>query len=532
MRLLLFAALINSVALAAPLTLTDGFEPHPFSTRVQLQNGNVSMLDTPWKKCGTSSTTKEAAFTFTLTAPMSDLELKVDAPGVLIGPDGGFVCLKGEPMRFNSWPAGTWKVQLFSGSIGLGANVTLSQPSRVQKAAQAAKEKADAAKAEKEALAQSFREARFGEAPRIDLGKLTEPMVFDVVTSDEARGPEGLGLCRGLPLHPSFFLTGRAREVELFVWHGPKKLEVQLAGPLEAVRIKGAKSDDGDDDDGRAVDAHFACEENFPWHAERLKGTVAFFLTSKKPSETVTLVAWPRFQHVDITWAPRPLPESVPLGAQRELSRHYPLADAEQRHTDINGTWLPQRVEGFFRTAPRTLFVSIAKDTEADADGKPVKLTPGEPLLVRSWGKEQVALNRLDGTHVTVEPQDVVELPTPAVLPPNLTTPPPLKTVDDALYYATDSEKALVEKYTRLEEELNGCVGGWMEKHDPTWGKSYDLVFNNGQTMSERKFKEADRVCGLPKVEAAGKKLVVDVGASLKKNLAAYRKALVARFAK
>jgi len=46
-------------------------------------------------------------------------------------------------------------------------------------------------------------------------------------------------------------------------------------------------------------------------------------------------------------------------------------------------------------------------------------------------------------------------------------------------------------------------------------------VFSNGQTMSERKFKEADAVCGLPKVEAAGKKLVGEVSGSLKKNLAA-----------
>lgn len=532
MRLPLLTCLVSaSVAFAGPLSLTDGFEPHPFSQRVQLPNGNVSMLDTPWKKCGTSDTTREPAFVFTLPAAMSDLELLVDAPGVLIGPDGGFVCLRGNPIRFASWPAGTWKVQLISSTLTLGANITLSQPTRVQQAAEAAKAKKAEAQAAKDALEQAFREARFGEAPRIDLGKLTEPVVFDVTTSDAARGPSGLGLCQGLPLRPSFFLTGRARDVEVFVWRGPRKLEVQLAGPLEQVRVAGQKSDD-DDDEGGAVDVHFTCEEDFPWHAERLKGTVAFFLTGKKPSEPVTLVAWDRSRRVDPTWAPRPLPESVPLGPQRALSVHYPLADAEARHTDLSGNWLPQQVEGFFRTAPRTLFVSVGKDAEANADGKPVKLTPGEPLLVRSWGKEEVSLNRLDGTYVTVERQDVVELPSPAVLPTNLTAAPAIKTVDDALYYATDNEKAFVERYTKLESELNGCVGAWMEKNDPTWGKSYDLVFSNGQTMSERKFKQADAVCGWPKVEAAGKKLVGEVSGSLKKNLAAYRKALVARFAK
>lgn len=523
--------LLPCVGFAGPLTLTDGFEPHPFSQRVQMPNGNVSMLDTPWKKCGTSDTTREPSFVFTLPAAMSDLELVVDAPGVLIGPDGGFACLRGGPTRFSSWPAGMWKIQLFSSSISLGANITLSQPSRVQKAADAAKAKVAAAQAAKDELDKAFREARFGEAPRIDLGKLTEPVVFDVTTSDAARGPEGLGFCRGLPLHPSFFLTGRAHDVELFVWHGPRKIEVQVAGPLEKVRVAGQKSDDGDEEGG-AVDAHFTCEEDFPWRADRLRGTVAFFLTSKKPSESVTLIAWDRSQRIAPTWAPRPLPESVPLGPQRALSNYYPLADAEQRHTDINGNWMPQQVEGFFRTAPRTLFVSVGKDAEANADRKPVKLTPGEPLLVRSWGKEEVSVNRLDGTYVTVETQDVVELPTPAVLPGNLTAPPVIKDVHDALYYATDAEKVFVERYTKLEDELNGCVGGWMEKHDPTWGKSYDLVFSNGQTMSERKFKEADAACGLPKVEAAGKKLVGEVSGSLKKNLAAYRKALVARFAK
>lgn len=360
------------------------------------------------------------------------------------------------------------------------------------------------------------------------MGKLTAPVAFDVVNSDGAQGPGGLGLCARQPLHPSFYVSGDAREVELLLWRGGKKVETIVAGPLEAAHPATAATDD--EDAAGAVDVHFNCEASFPLTFRPMSGTWAVFITGRTPSMPMTLVAWRKGTRVDLAWAPRPLPESLPLGPERELSRHYPLSGAEQRHTDLVGVWLPERVEGFFRHAPRTLFVSVGPDVEADADGKPLKLVAGEPLLVREWGKTRSSVNRLDGARVEVETRLLIELPTPATLPANLTAPPAAKTVRDALYSAGENEQAFVDRYNKLEEDLNACVGEWMSKHDPTWGKSYDLVYSNGETVSDRKFKQADGACGLAKVEAAGKKLVSDVNASLKKNLAAYRKALVERF--
>ncbi len=95
---------------AAPLRLQDGFAGHPFETHVELKNGNASMYDKGWNKCGQSSTTEAPAFEFELTQPMDDLDVTVTALAVIVGPDGGFVCGKAKPVRLDRWPAGRWKI--------------------------------------------------------------------------------------------------------------------------------------------------------------------------------------------------------------------------------------------------------------------------------------------------------------------------------------------------------------------------------------------------------------------------------------
>lgn len=70
-----------------------------------------------------------------------------------------------------------------------------------------------------------------------------------------------------------------------------------------------------------------------------------------------------------------------------------------------------------------------------------------------------------------------------------------------------------------------------MAKHDPTWGKSYELVnLRTGRTMSDEKFKVAHRVCGEAKLLAAERKFVAGVNASRKKSASAYLASLKKRF--
>ncbi|HRE91548.1 MAG TPA: hypothetical protein PK095_20685, partial [Myxococcota bacterium] len=105
--------LLAPEALASGPAFPPDFAPHPFETSVKLQNGDVSVTDR-FRGCGTSFTTPEPAWTFTLPSRMTDLRVWVDAPAVLVLPNDRYVCLQGGNAFYNDWPRGTYKVFLFS----------------------------------------------------------------------------------------------------------------------------------------------------------------------------------------------------------------------------------------------------------------------------------------------------------------------------------------------------------------------------------------------------------------------------------
>lgn len=150
---------------------------------------------------------------------------------------------------------------------------------------------------------------------------------------------------------------------------------------------------------------------------------------------------------------------------------------------------------------------------------KPMEGTPvTEPLLVQHvfQGKAQVV--SLTGKELKVR-LDLVSTERPAELSlPELPAFKPGKTVDQALGLAGPDEQKRVEAYLEKETAHNACVGTWMAKNDPTWGKSYELVsVRTGRTMTSIKFKQADAVCGLSKLDKASTAFVAAVNSAQKK---------------
>ncbi len=78
-------------------------------------------------------------------------------------------------------------------------------------------------------------------------------------------------------------------------------------------------------------------------------------------------------------------------------------------------------------------------------------------------------------------------------------------------------------------QRLRRCL---YHEERPHLGQELELVYvNSGKTVSQVKFKQADKVCGIAKLEAAGKKLIADVNRSRKKSAETYHQALKKRFA-
>lgn len=511
-RIALFSLLIAALpSAAADLIVTDGFEPHPFEKSLRVKNGDVRLGDGIYRRCATGRTSKTPHFTFEVQGAPGELVLTVDGSALLVGPDGSFACLnKFKPsLTQKEWKPGEWKIFLFGEGDELAGIVKLSQDGRVRAARQAQE-------ANEKAREKDFRAGRFPDAPRIDVGKLETPTLLTATAWDQqVKAPRGFGdsWCENVPGAPTFYLTGEAlADVELFLWPArPAGLKVFIAGPLDGA--------------GDARPVKWNCQGSFPLGFKELDDTWAVFVTTTEPSALLSFVVHRpgKAYRPDELWAPRPIPETMALEG-RLPGRYYPFWSSTNGGTGATGNRFPDRVEAYFREAPRGLFVSVSVD-----DGSVVA---GEPLLLREYGVKRSVVNRADGSRAEVRTAQLTELPEKGVLPASLLkSPPPLDNVERALAAAGPAEQPLTDRFLELEKELNSCVATWMKKNDRTWGKDYELVYRNtGDTHSQRLFKQADKSCGLAKVEAAGKKLISAGNAARQKQHRAYVAALKERF--
>jgi|GEM_PF-3443472 len=608
---LLFTTLLVPVAAAEKFpdtgpvtgpTIGPTFTPHPYETRVKMKNGDVSVTSR-FRGCGTSFTTEVPAFTFTLTEPMTDLRVWIDAPAVLVMPAEGspYVCVKGGVAYYNDWPAGTYEVYLFSSSIGVGANIRVEMPKRARIEADAAvaaaplldldpdapdnprwlsfpggsgfrpelagvacgrpgmtplarlPAKADGKwtiaaargrslyltnprggcmktdsrsayhlKADQEYVLWGWRpedddDAPFevvieaddrprrfspASAPTYELGALEAPLALPSTLKPVEWAPHRLGMCWHMPRTPSFFVktSEDLGPVSLEpLRHRGKTPKLIVYGPLEDVKPY----------------RDWNCDETtkvaLPARANK---TWAVFVLQKEQKEAgapIVTIARRLDRKPDPMAAPVAIPDELAVN-ERRLGYHYPFYGKTS-------------VERFFLEAPERLFVWLG-----EADGE---LVAHEPLALIGIRDGVATVARFDGTRHEVALAALSgERPEAVALPRRH---PPVKTAEDldhALSMAGPADKDIVDKYTAAEEKFRACVGKYMAKHDPSWGKSYELIYvNSGRNVTDVWFRRADKACNYAALEAHGKRLTRAINRARKKSAAAYLKALKARFA-
>ncbi len=575
------------------MAVSDGFAPKPVTIEINQQTDGVSAYDKGHRKCGLSqsTTTREPSYRFHLPRPMTDLRLTFDSNSfpVVEKDDGSYFCINQGKLWPKEWAAGEYRIYIYN-LRNLRATVTFEQPQRIKAqvpgalaktplitqgklvqnpmpgrykpaalfergtsgiscgsstlapiarldvvrqstwkftssrrvmlfdvARNACRSPADFTKlapgryqvwAEDHttgalvAFSAQDRRApmRFGDAPTFSLEPNAEGNVLEVISgkTTNGRGPIRVAVSPNLPTSPSFYLKGNgAKSISVKMLKTSFNLfdmKYHVYGPIETA----------------------TADTKLRYNLDTLSlgsvsGTYAVFITRPKAfGAKFEALAFTTALAKDQHTLPRPIAPNLPP-LERRLASHYPFYSPGAS------------VEWFFRNAPKELFV-VANETSG-------AVRAGEPLIVIRAGKT-VEVARYDGTRHRLSASNVSgSAPIAASLPAKVPKLEIAKNVESAMRLGGPSEDAIIDKYIAAETKLNACVGKWMAKNDPTWGKSYELVnLRTGRTLSDQKFRKADRICGLKKVERAGKVMIREVNRSRKKNAAAYLAALKLRF--
>lgn len=227
------------------------------------------------------------------------------------------------------------------------------------------------------------------------------------------------------------------------------------------------------------------------------RATRAFvFVNAERDGDT--LVAFTDGKGVPVFWSPA-APAAGLSAADRAVSFHYPFW---QSPGDAPPSALP-----LFATAPPELFVFLNKEVQE------VPVT--EPLLVLSHdGKNAVAL-RANGGQLKVRASALSTTVPASLTVPELKAPPPAKTTSDAWADAGPLEQARVEAWVKRQNQYTACIGAYMEKHDPAWGKSYQLIYvRSGINVSDVVYESARKACGEAKFNKDGAAFIAAINAS------------------
>lgn len=595
LRGVLFLHVLWTVLAANSMAVADGFAPSPVTIEINQPSERISAYEKGHKKCGLSqaTTTNAPSFRFELARPMSDLRLTFATNGfpVVEKDDGSYFCIKNSTLWPKDWAAGEYRIYIYN-LRQLQAKVTFEQPKRI--GAQVPKAVAQTPQLQQGNLGQNpltgsytpsaiferstsgihcaagtlaplarlkvkhesywkfttkhnlvlFNAARntcvaaskrtklgagsyqlwvkndasgapvgvamqdesaamqFGPAPTFSLEPDASGRLLSIISgkTTSGRGPirVSVGTAMSLPTVPSFYLKGDdAKNISFKMWHKDFSgygMGYYVYGPMETATAETQL---------RYLDS---------LRLARIEGTYAVFVASQKVnSAAFEGLVFTKGVEAEQTALPRAIASGLSV-KERMLTDHYPFYR------------LGASVEWYFRNAPIELFVVATKDAG--------DVRAGEPLLVIHRA-QNVEVTRYDGSRHHIRLASLSgNAPLSSALPAK---PPKLEVavdVENALRLGGPSEDALIKTYLAAEEKLNACVGKWMAKNDPTWGKSYNLVnLRTGRTLSDQKFKRADRVCGLAKVERQGKRLIREVNRSRRKNAKFYLSALKERFA-
>ncbi|HRE91547.1 MAG TPA: hypothetical protein PK095_20680, partial [Myxococcota bacterium] len=347
-------------------------------------------------------------------------------------------------------------------------------------------------------LAHDERPLSFSAPPTHDLGALVPPLALSSTLTAPTFGPTRRVACPGISRHPNFFVKVPDQNL------GPISLEplrstdgkpprLVVYGPLESMRPYQV----------------WRCDESARAVLEA-PGTYAIFLVGPNAGQPALTLARRLDLKPDAMAAPMPILDNPPL-SERGVTWNYPFYGKTS-------------LERFFLTAPDQLFVYLTAP-HADAPA-------AEPLALLGFGPDLSIVSRFDGTQVEVPTAALTtHRPTPVVLPKQAPKVAPAKDLDEALSVAGPAERALVDAYDASESKYRACVQRYMQKNDPSWGKSYDLIYvASGKNVSDVWFRRADAACDYAGLEARGKRLTADINKSRQKSAIAYFKGLQARF--
>lgn len=347
----------------------------------------------------------------------------------------------------------------------------------------------------------------FGDPAHVgDLGTLAQPKLLTAKTRAPERWPGRRNACqygKGAPRAPDFLIktSEPLQGVRLSLYRNDADLKIRVYGPLEE-----AKPYEG-----------MVCDVE-QMRFITLEGTYAVWVSGGQEAVGTEyhLLALRESAKIDPMKTLLEIPETLTLD-QRVISDHYPF------FRNMSYGYL-------FPRAPERLFVYAAKNLKA---GDQV-VAAGEPLVVVGVQKDTFDLRRYDGTALRARRTDIsTERPAHVVLP---TKPSfqPAKTFDDAWRLVTPADKATVDRINAATDKYRACVGGWMAKNDPTWGKSYDLVYlsgpNQGKTLSDLKFDQAAEVCGEPTLIKAQEAFRLKINAAAKQRVTTHLRAVRKRF--
>lgn len=548
----------------------------------------VTMSDVGLAQCsGNANTTSGPAFTFRVAEATSDLVVDLDSLGALSLPDGRYTCISGNPVAADNWPAGTYRVFLYSSTTRkAGGHIRVYAPEKV------------AARVEREARV----------APRIAFDATQNPKRIEPANASAVPAAATLQPC--LEGHGNEQLYLRARlEVAADGRYDVPGIVVDEAGACAPRATHGARSSFrkpyqlqagkqyvvwSEADDGglfvEGIDQPLA----FPDAAAfDLTERVAFETTaspdarnkdnckdmSHEPSGQIVLD-----DATAVSVAPLRTTEALadvygPIGPNPkwscgvtpnqavvlEAGSYYvwgygeagtslvvsqanagpdplfttgePITDPQSpywRRLDAHYPFATARdYKQLFVELPDSMFVFAAGaatrpkySSSSWAGYTPPKLqvSAGEPLLMIGGNK----FLRVDGT-VVKDLETVAE--TSRVTLPTTFFRNEIKDVDWAIAEATPADRDMVDSYETKLSEFRSCVFSFMKNNAPGWGTGYEYVYvDNGESVTQAYFRKADKKCGRKALDAFESKLMTQVERSQTKSIEAYRAQAAQRF--
>jgi hypothetical protein len=203
----------------------------------------------------------------------------------------------------------------------------------------------------------------------------------------------------------------------------------------------------------------------------------------------------------------------------RELALHYPFWD-KRRGTESSA------VEALFIAAPADLFVFAKRPQGGLAEGEPV-------LLLDATGDRAKVL-RADGSTTTLRTDWLTTrregaLTLPKLAPIKLSTSGSDNETIVAIAYpeASVRDANLLHDAFAAEEAVRSCALGYRAKHDPTWGKDYDLVnLRTGQSLRDKISSTARAKCGGARADAVVQTKLAKARANREREQASLKAAL------